>query len=481
MGGLSAGLGALPGSVSSENAGGGGSRLFAYAPPTPPRTTSSAGPLAEAPVAQSTPDGEGTQPPAPPRSPAANQASRQAPPQRNQTSSTGTAQEDPLTTAGQASPARSMQQVVQAVDALPDLMSNASPVRPRTSQADPREARPDEGEQPSTQRVDMNPQSRDSSGGRGGQQQGEAATGSRTSESAPGAEGPQAGLQTPAAARAGGQALNNISLEQVVNQRLGVPGTANRALPPDTPVVSVVETLLNKTCKDEDSRNKAAATFALTLLKAHGSYTYEHCTRLVDLSMALAKEMGYNDPKLHQEIEQGIAFKDIGEASYFMTKQSPRQQQALMSYLSGNQLAQGSLLHDIGKIKVPPDILYKPGMLNPQEARVMQMHPVWGAEILSKIPPLAHAIPATRGHHERWDGKGYPDKLKGEQIPLSARIVALADTWDAMVSDRPYRKGLSLEVARNEIAKGAGTQFDPELANAFVRIIGQVWSRANQY
>jgi HD-GYP domain-containing protein (c-di-GMP phosphodiesterase class II) len=128
-------------------------------------------------------------------------------------------------------------------------------------------------------------------------------------------------------------------------------------------------------------------------------------------------------------------------------------------------------LHDVGKIGVPDAILKKPARLDDDEFAMMQTHTVLGEVIVRKAPQLAFALPGVRHHHERWDGQGYPDQISGEDIPFMARILALADTFDAMTSDRPYRKGLPLEVALGEIEKNAGTQFDPELAPAFVAMM----------
>ena len=102
----------------------------------------------------------------------------------------------------------------------------------------------------------------------------------------------------------------------------------------------------------------------------------------------------------------------------------------------------------------------------------METHPALGEVIVRKAPQLAHTLPGVRHHHERWDGKGYPDGLAGEAIPRAARLLAVADTFDAMTSDRPYRKGLSWGVALEEIARGAGTQFEPALSEAFVSFMG---------
>jgi putative nucleotidyltransferase with HDIG domain len=130
----------------------------------------------------------------------------------------------------------------------------------------------------------------------------------------------------------------------------------------------------------------------------------------------------------------------------------------------------GTPLHDIGKIGIDDAILRKPGALTPEEYRIMQSHTVKGAAILGSVPELTPVIPIVRSHHERWDGNGYPDRLAGEAIPRLARIVAVADTFDAMTSDRPYRKGMAPEVAFSEVQKQSGKQFDPECAAAFLNM-----------
>jgi hypothetical protein len=134
------------------------------------------------------------------------------------------------------------------------------------------------------------------------------------------------------------------------------------------------------------------------------------------------------------------------------------------------QIQIGGPLHDIGKIGVDDAILRKPGKLTPAEFEQMKLHTVKGAHILQSIASLTAMIPIVRHHHERWDGKGYPDGLKGEQIAQTARIVAVADAFDAMTSDRPYRPGMSPDLAWQEIARDAGAQFDPQCVEAFLRL-----------
>ena len=130
----------------------------------------------------------------------------------------------------------------------------------------------------------------------------------------------------------------------------------------------------------------------------------------------------------------------------------------------------GTPLHDIGKIGIDDAILRKPDRLTPQEFAAMKLHTVKGAEIIETVPDLKPIIPIVRHHHERWDGKGYPDGLGGEVISPLARVVGIADAFDAMTSDRPYRKGMAADVAFEEVRKGAGTQFDPVFAKGFLEI-----------
>jgi HD-GYP domain-containing protein (c-di-GMP phosphodiesterase class II) len=134
------------------------------------------------------------------------------------------------------------------------------------------------------------------------------------------------------------------------------------------------------------------------------------------------------------------------------------------------EIGYGFFLHDIGKVGVPESVLCKPGPLDEAEWAVMREHPAIGAQIVSPIRFLSGAVDIVRSHHERWDGAGYPRGLRGEDIPLAARIFAIADSFDAMTSDRPYRAAMPLEKALDEIRDGAGTQFDPEVAKAFLEL-----------
>ena len=168
-------------------------------------------------------------------------------------------------------------------------------------------------------------------------------------------------------------------------------------------------------------------------LDAKDPYTHGHSFRVTLYSMILAKYLG-SDDSFMEEIETA------------------------------------GLLHDIGKIGIPQSILCKPGKLTDEEYEIMKKHPEQAEKIIMEVKQLHIISDWLKSHHERWDGRGYPDGLKGDEIPLSARIIALADTYDAMTSTRSYRKALTHEEAIAEIQRCAGTQFDPNLAQKFIEV-----------
>ncbi len=139
-------------------------------------------------------------------------------------------------------------------------------------------------------------------------------------------------------------------------------------------------------------------------------------------------------------------------------------------------IARGAFLHDIGKIATPDSILLKPGRLTDEEMSIMKEHCERGYEMVSKIPFLRDAAEIIHAHQERFDGTGYPQGLRGEEIPLGARIFAIADSLDAMTSDRPYRKGTTFAAATEEIVRCSGTQFDPAIVEVFLSMPDETWS-----
>ncbi len=171
--------------------------------------------------------------------------------------------------------------------------------------------------------------------------------------------------------------------------------------------------------------------------------SHAHSTRLMMYARALAQQMGLSGKPL-EDIEYGV------------------------------------FLHDVGEIAVPDSILNKPGRLTEEEWAVMRRHPEQGVQILAGIEYFKPAGTIVYSHHERWDGTGYPRGLKGEQIPLGARIFTIVDALDAMTSDRPYRKAMTLSDAREEIKRCAGSQFDPQVVEHFLAIPGQSWFKMRQ-
>jgi putative nucleotidyltransferase with HDIG domain len=146
--------------------------------------------------------------------------------------------------------------------------------------------------------------------------------------------------------------------------------------------------------------------------------------------------------------------------------------------LSGEKIrviARGAFLHDIGKMAIPDAILRKPGALTESETEIMREHCFRGYQMLKKIPFLSEAAEIVYAHQERFDGTGYPRGLRGQEIPLGARIFSIADTLDAITSDRPYRAAQTIQVAREEVERFSGRQFDPEVVRVFLEMPDTIW------
>jgi HD-GYP domain-containing protein (c-di-GMP phosphodiesterase class II) len=184
---------------------------------------------------------------------------------------------------------------------------------------------------------------------------------------------------------------------------------------------------------------KATVRALSNAVEARDAYTGKHAERVTAYGIALARAMGLNTDSL-PEIEFGF------------------------------------LLHDVGKVAVPDAILFKPGALSEDEFALIAKHPVIGSEILRDVDFLGEGKLVVRHHHERWDGGGYPDRLAGEEIPLPARVFAVADALDALTTDRPYRRGTRFSRAREEIRNHAGSQFDPDVIAAFDTISDETFA-----
>ena len=172
----------------------------------------------------------------------------------------------------------------------------------------------------------------------------------------------------------------------------------------------------------------------IRILEYHDTYTKGHSKNVATIASLIAEKLGLNDELIRK--------------TYW-----------------------AALVHDVGKIVVPSSILNKESKLTIEEFEVIKKHPVYGHDFLSTSPELRDLARYVFHHHERWDGKGYPAGISGEEIPLISRIIMVADSWDAMRSDRPYRKGLSKEKATEEILKHSGAQFDPNIAKIFIKVL----------
>ena len=185
-----------------------------------------------------------------------------------------------------------------------------------------------------------------------------------------------------------------------------------------------------------EARESVIAGLA-SALELRDRETSRHSQRVAELAHELAAELGY---------EEGLAL---------------------------DELRTGALLHDLGKIGIPDAILAKPGPLTNDEWLEMQRHPEHGWRVLQRLPRLDRVAELVLVSHERWDGRGYPRGLAGDDIPVAARIFIVADAWDSMISDRPYRRALPLDEALQEVSDRAGSQFDPEVVEAFFRVIAR--------
>ena len=202
---------------------------------------------------------------------------------------------------------------------------------------------------------------------------------------------------------------------------------------------SEVEKQTRKAIERGEKIDRLSKQLVITLanaIDAKDKYTNGHSARVEKYSMMIGRRMGYDDEML-------------------------------------SQLSYAAMLHDVGKIGIPDSIINKPTELTDAETEVVKKHPQIGSEILKQITELPNIAHGARWHHERYDGKGYPDGLMGEEIPQIARVIGVADAYDAMASKRSYRDVLPQEVVRSEIEKGLGTQFDPEIARIMLDIIDE--------
>ena len=236
--------------------------------------------------------------------------------------------------------------------------------------------------------------------------------------------------------------MAGVGLPEAGQYGLALIGVALAAIDPWATTLLILPIgLLYRTSKRARELHESTRLFLENLADSVDSrdpYTHEHSKRVTTWTQELLRELGVVNQEAHL-------------------------------------ITTAARVHDIGKISLPDEILHKHGRLTPDEWAVMEQHPVIGADTLTKQPAFAKSFARgaaiVRSHHERWDGRGYPDRLAGADIPFGARIVAVADSFDAMTNDRPYRKGMTWERAAGILSAGRGTQWDPEVVSAFLRIL----------
>jgi len=222
-------------------------------------------------------------------------------------------------------------------------------------------------------------------------------------------------------------------------------------------VIAVVNKISSGNFSDEDVELLHTLGNQAAIAVDNAKLIEDQKTLFLDTIIALAAAVDAKDPYTHSHSKNvSIYSKAIAD-------------QMLLPEHEMETLELAAILHDIGKIAIPESILNKPGKLTREEFEIMKTHPVCGVKIVENIKEMEEIIPGMKHHHERYDGKGYPDGLREEEIPLSARILAVADTYDAMTSDRPYRKGPGHEAAMREIMRCSGTQLAPDVVEAFLR------------
>ncbi len=230
------------------------------------------------------------------------------------------------------------------------------------------------------------------------------------------------------------EGLKLLRLVEEQRERVRLLGIEKRKLQRRETLLDVVVKERTKELEESYVKLKQAnreALFGLAeAIEAKDPYTKGHCGRVAAFALLLARESGYPDDQLET-------------------------------------LEFGAFLHDIGKLGIRDSVLLKPGPLDEEEWIHMREHPVKGCDIASQLQLLRPIMPAVRNHHERWDGKGYPDGMQGEDIPLVARIVAIADAFDAMSTDRPYKRALELADCEKLLRRNAGTMYDPRLVEVF--------------
>ena len=211
---------------------------------------------------------------------------------------------------------------------------------------------------------------------------------------------------------------------------------------------SAIWDILKKSIDDDEDKDDVTCDLLGVLLDIHSCYTAAHSDNVTDLTMDLALELGMDSQEQLMQLQEATYFRDIGQngpddfSSFsFENDLEAEQYTEQITHI----LYKSSHLHDIGKLQIPSSILNKTERLTDEEFAEIKLHPLIGVEIVTLFPHLHRAIPGIRGHHERWNGTGYPDRKKGEDIPLEARIICICDSFEAMTSARPYHEPMTYD------------------------------------
>ncbi|MBQ7568566.1 HD-GYP domain-containing protein [bacterium] len=248
-----------------------------------------------------------------------------------------------------------------------------------------------------------------------------------------------------------------------------------------TPVRTLIKRLYGKDRLEELDEDEALNE-ALLLFRISDPAVYSNSANVLEYALGIAGELGLDDEQLKRELKGGAMLKDIGEMGIYLFQQDDDSIDNIAGFMRSKEMREASMLHDIGETQIPDSIKFKTTPLTEEEYEILKLHPIIGAEMIYPIPSLRYLCPTIRGHHERWDGKGYPDGLRMRDIPLAARILAIADTFEAIMSAQPYKNKIDAQVARQIINAGRGTHFDPQCVDAFERMIDSRFPRqAGQY
>ncbi len=207
----------------------------------------------------------------------------------------------------------------------------------------------------------------------------------------------------------------------------------------------------------------------LAMLAEEGGFLGEHSLRVMTFADAVCEDLNVQDPAIREQVRSGALLRDLGMAGLDYRQLPPALSEQVQGLRNSGDLHMAGRLADIGALRVPAEIRNKPGPLNAEERALMEKHPEFGEQLLARFPAFRHLGPIVRAHHERWDGRGYPDGQMGRRIPMASRIIAVSDVFDALTSERPWREAWSYDRAIGYIQEGAGTQFDPEVVRAFLR------------